>query len=573
MELPGKRPDDIIRSMKIAIAQMNVTVGDMPGNVGRILEFAERARRAGADLMVTPELALCGYPPEDLLLRPDFMEACACALEDLARRIHGIAVVVGHPRAEDGRRYNSASIIRDSRIVGLYDKRNLPNYTVFDEERYFESGAAPCVFAVEGVHFGVNICEDTWGTPATPQSVKIAVSIGVNICADSWHAEAPRAARDAGAGVLLVLNASPYHMGKQQARYEVMRQRVAETGMPLIYANMVGGQDELVFDGASFALDRQGRVTHQLPWFEEALGIMTLIDGEPQPGEIAPAQSEEAEVYRALTLGVRDYVNKNGFPGVLLGLSGGIDSALTLAVAADALGPERVKAVMMPSQYTAGMSREDARAEAEALGVRYAEIAIRPIFDAYRAALANEFKGLPEDTTEENLQSRIRGTLLMALSNKSGAIVLTTGNKSEMGTGYATLYGDMAGGFGVLKDINKMLVYRLAHYRNSIAPVIPARVIERAPSAELKPDQTDQDSLPPYEVLDAIMEAYVENDASPEAIMARGYAKDDVKRVVNLVRVSEYKRRQAPIGIRITGRGFGKDWRYPITNKYRHRFD
>jgi len=560
--------------MKIAIAQINVTVGDVPGNVNRIVDFAERARAAGASLMVTPELALCGYPPEDLLLRPDFIAACEQALEDLARRTHGIALVVGHPRASAGRRYNSASIIRDGRVAGLYDKRNLPNYTVFDEARYFESGSAPCVFGVNGVQFGINICEDTWGAAA---GVKRAgtdeVAIGVNICADSWQAEAPRAARQAGAGVLLVLNASPYHMGKQQVRYDVMRERITETGMPLIYANMVGGQDELVFDGASFVLDRNGNLTHQLPWFEEALGLVTLADGAPQAGERTPAPSAEEEVYRALTLGVRDYVNKNGFPGVLLGLSGGIDSALTLAVAADALGPDRVRAVMMPSQYTASMSREDAIAEAQALKVRYGEIAIKPLFDAFRAALAEEFKGLPEDTTEENLQSRIRGTLLMALSNKTGAIVLTTGNKSEMGTGYATLYGDMAGGFGVLKDINKMLVYRLAHYRNGIAPVIPARVIERAPSAELKPGQTDQDSLPPYDVLDAILEAYVENDMSPGEIIARGYPAADVKRVVQLVRVSEYKRRQAPIGIRITSRGFGKDWRYPITNKFRHRFD
>jgi len=561
--------------MKIAMAQMNMTVGDMPGNVDRIVAFAERARAAGASLMVTPELALCGYPPEDLLLRPDFLEACARALQDLASRAHGITLAVGHPREAGGKRYNSASIIRDGSIIGVYDKRNLPNYTVFDEERYFKAGDLPCVFAVNGVQFGVNICEDTWGMPV-PQARGTSadeVNIGVNICADSWHAEAPRAAREAGAGVLLVLNASPYHMGKQQARYEVMRERVAETGMPLIYANLVGGQDELVFDGASFVLDRNGRVTHQLPWFEEALGIVTLVDGEPQAAGLAPPLSPEAEVYRALTLGVRDYVNKNGFPGVLLGLSGGIDSALTLAVAADALGPERVRAVMMPSQYTAGMSRDDARAEAEALNVQYSEIAIKPIFDAFRTALAPAFKGLAEDTTEENLQSRIRGTLLMALSNKSGAIVLTTGNKSEMGTGYATLYGDMAGGFGVLKDINKMLVYRLANYRNGISSVIPRRVIERAPSAELRPDQTDQDSLPPYDILDAIMEAYVEDDLSPEEIVAQGFSAADVKRVVHLVRGSEYKRRQAPIGIRITSRGFGKDWRYPITNKYRHRFD
>jgi NAD+ synthase (glutamine-hydrolysing) len=561
--------------MKIAIAQMNMTVGDLAGNVERIVEFAGRARAAGANVMVTPELALCGYPPEDLLLRPDFLEACARALEDLARRVQGITLVVGHPRSAGGKRYNSASVIRDGSAIAVYDKLNLPNYTVFDEERYFEAGDQPCVFAANGVNFGVNICEDTWGTPAAEGrgTRPDEVNVGVNICADSWQAEAPRAARDAGAGALLALNASPYHMGKQQVRYEVMRERVAETGMPLIYANLVGGQDELVFDGASFVLDRNGRVTHQLPWFEEALGIVTFADGEPQAGESIPALAPEAEVYRALTLGVRDYVNKNGFPGVLLGLSGGIDSALTLAVAVDALGPERVRAVMMPSQYTAGMSRDDALAEAEALKVRYSEIAIKPIFDAFRTALAREFKGLPEDTTEENLQSRIRGTLLMALSNKSGAIVLTTGNKSEMGTGYATLYGDMAGGFGVLKDINKMLVYRLANYRNAISPVIPRRVIERAPSAELKPDQTDQDNLPPYEILDAIMEAYVENDSSPEEIVAHGYAAADVKRVVHLVRASEYKRRQSPIGIRITSRGFGKDWRYPITNKYRHRFD
>ena len=560
--------------MKIAIAQMNMTVGDMPGNVDRIVQFAERARAIGARLLVTPELAVCGYPPEDLLLRPDFLAECERALDDLAQRVRGIALVVGHPRAVSEKRYNSASVILDGRIAAVYDKRNLPNYTVFDEARYFESGSEPCVFGVNGVRFGVNICEDTWGEqPPAQRGSRDEVAVGVNICADSWHAEAPRAAREAGANVLLVLNASPYHMGKQQVRYEVMRQRVRETGMPLIYANLVGGQDELVFDGASFVLDRNGGVTHQLPWFEEALGIVTMANGEPQPGDRTQTLETEAEVYRALTLGVRDYVNKNGFPGVLLGLSGGIDSALTLAVAVDALGPRRVRAVMMPSEYTADISREDAHAEAEALKVRYSEIAIKPIFDAFRAALAPEFKGLPEDTTEENLQSRIRGTLLMALSNKTGAIVLTTGNKSEMGTGYATLYGDMAGGFGVLKDINKMLVYRLAYYRNRISPVIPERVIERAPSAELRPGQTDQDSLPPYPILDAILEAYVENDASPEEIVARGYSVEDVKRVVQLVRMSEYKRRQAPIGIRITSRGFGKDWRYPITNKYRHRFD
>lgn len=560
--------------MKIAIAQMNATVGDLAGNVARIADFAARARKQGADLMVTPELALCGYPPEDLLLREDFVAACERALEDLASRTNGATVVVGHPRVADGKRFNSASVIQNGKVLGIYDKQRLPNYTVFDEERYFEPGGAACVFGVDGVSFGVNICEDTWGAEgAATARARGDERVGINICADSWNAAAPRAARDAGANVLLVLNASPYHMDKQRVRYDVMRERVAENGMALVYANLVGGQDELVFDGGSFVLNREGAVTHQLPLFEEALGLVTLTDSDPQPGIITAPLSSDAEVYGALITGVRDYINKNGFPGALIGLSGGIDSALTLAIAADALGADRVRAVMMPSQYTAGMSLEDARAEAEALKLRYTEIAIKPLFDAFLKVLSGEFKGLPPDTTEENLQSRIRGTLLMALSNKTGALVLTTGNKSEMGTGYATLYGDMAGGFAVLKDINKQLVYRLANYRNSVSRVIPQRVIERAPSAELRPDQKDQDSLPPYPVLDAIMEAYVEGDLSPRQIIEHGYAKADVERVVRLVRASEYKRRQAPVGIRITPRGFGKDWRFPITNKFRHQFD
>ncbi|MBI4190768.1 MAG: NAD+ synthase [Betaproteobacteria bacterium] len=563
--------------MKIAIAQINCTVGDLAGNVARILEFADQARAQSAGLLVTPELALCGYPPEDLLLRDDFYRNCDTALQQLAAQVSGIAVLVGHPRQADGKRYNAASLIQNGRIVAAYHKHTLPNYTVFDEERYFDSGDQPCVFQVNGVNFGVNICEDTWGRQgpllANPGVNGKELNLGINICADSWEAEAPRAARAAGAQVLLVLNASPYHMRKQHSRYDVMRERVAENGMPLIYANLVGGQDELVFDGASFVLDRAGEITHQLPLFKEALGIVTIENGDPLQGEVAPERALEADVYEALRLGVHDYVTKNGFPGVLLGLSGGIDSALTLAVAADALGAGKVRAVMMPSQYTASISREDARAQAGTLGVRYSEIAIKPMFDAFLAALAGEFKGLPADATEENIQARIRGTLLMALSNKSGAIVLTTGNKSEMGTGYATLYGDMAGGFAVLKDISKTLVYRLANYRNGIFRVIPQRVITRPPSAELRPNQTDQDSLPPYDVLDAIMEAYVEHNLGPREIEANGYSRKDVERVINLLRISEYKRRQAPIGIRITPRGFGKDWRYPITNKYRHQFE
>ena len=562
--------------MKIAIAQINCTVGDLAGNVARIVDSARQARGQSAALLVTPELALCGYPPEDLLLRDDFYRSCESALDQLARQIEGIAVVVGHPRQVGRKRYNAASVIQNGRIEATYHKHTLPNYTVFDEERYFDIDDKPCVVQIGGINFGVNICEDTWGKQgpllAHPGATGKELTLGINTGADSGQAEAPRAARAAGAQVLLVLNASPYHVGKQHSRYDVMRERVKENGMPLIYANMVGGQDELVFDGASFALDRAGKVTHQLPMFRESLGIVTIENGDVLPGEIAPERAVQADVYDALCLGVRDYVTKNGFPGVLLGLSGGIDSALTVAIAADALGADKVHAVMMPSQYTAGMSREDACAEADALGVRYSEIAIKPMFDAFMAALAPQFKGLPPDTTEENLQSRIRGTLLMGLSNKSGAIVLTTGNKSEMGTGYATLYGDMAGGFAVLKDISKMLVYRLSNYRNSLSPVIPERVITRAPSAELRPDQTDQDSLPPYAQLDAIMEAYVEQNLSPAQIEAKGFSRKDIERVVNLLRISEYKRRQAPIGIRITPRGFGKDWRYPITNKYRHQF-
>ncbi len=538
--------------MKIAVAQLNYTVGDIDGNAAKIAEAAARAREAGASLLLTTELAICGYSPEDLLLRDDFYDACAHALSELARKVQGITLVVGHPHRSDDKgdkHYNAASVLRDGKIVTTYLKRILPNYTVFDEERYFDSGDVPCVFEHEGLR------------------------IGINICADVWEAPAAIAARQAGAQLLLVLNASPYHMNKQQTRYEVVRDRAAETGLPVVYANQVGGQDELVFDGASFAMDAAGKLTHQWPSFMEVVDFIELFYGVPQPGTIAPARSLEAEVYTALVLGVRDYVNKNGFPGVLLGLSGGIDSALTLAVAVDALGADRVKAVMMPSQYTADISREDACAEADALKVRYVEIAIKPIFDGFQQALAGEFKGLKEDTTEENLQSRIRGVLLMAMSNKSGAIVLTTGNKSEMGTGYATLYGDMAGGFAVLKDINKLMVYRLANYRNTLSPVIPQRVIDRPPSAELRPDQTDQDSLPPYDVLDAIMSAYVENDQSPGDIIAAGYPRAAVEQVARLIRISEYKRRQSPVGIRITARGFGKDWRYPITNRFRPKFD
>ncbi len=534
--------------MKIAIAQINCTVGDLAGNAAKIADYAQRAHAAGATLLLTPELALAGYPPEDLLLREDFYQDCGVALSRLAQSLPAMTVVVGHPVRIDGEHFNAASVLQDGAVVATYHKHRLPNYSVFDEVRYFVPGNQPLVFEHHGVRFGVLICADVWdSSPATK-------------------------AREAGAQVLLALNASPYHLDKQMTRYEVLRDRVAETGLPAIYANLVGGQDELVFDGASFVLDAQGALIMQCPAFEEVLGMAEMEGARFLPGKVEADPGLEASVYRALCLGVRDYIDKNGFPGVLLGLSGGIDSALTLAVAVDALGAERVRAVMMPSQFTADISQTDAAQMAANLGTDYSEIPIEPLFESFMRTLEGEFKGLPFDLAEENLQARIRGTLLMALSNKFGAIVLTTGNKSEMAVGYSTLYGDMAGGFAVLKDVPKTLVYRLSRYRNALAPVIPERIITRPPSAELRHNQKDQDSLPPYEILDAVLEAYVEEDLSPGQIVAKGYAAEDVRRVVTLIDRNEYKRRQAPVGVRITRRGFGKDRRYPITSKYRFAF-
>jgi len=534
--------------MKIALAQINVTVGDLEGNSRKIKEMAGRAEQAGAGLMVTPELALCGYPPEDLALRPDFYQENARVLAALAADLPPkLAVLVGFPLMEEGARHNAAALLRGGRVEAVYRKQLLPNSSVFDEVRTFMPGDEPLTFEVDGRRLGVVICEDIW-----------------------QYGPAEQAAA-AGAELLLVPNASPYHKNKQALRHEVAGRQAEAAGVPLVYVNMVGGQDELVFDGGSFAMDRTGIVTAQFPAFEEGLHLVEWSDGAPR-GDIHALPGMDESVYRALVLGVHDYVEKNGFPGVVIGSSGGVDSALTLCIAADALGPERVLAVMMPSQYTADISLDDARQLADNLGLRHVELPIRPVFDDFRATLAEEFRGLQEDLTEENIQARIRGVLLMALSNKSGKMVLTTGNKSEMAAGYATLYGDMVGGYAALKDVAKTLVWRLARYRNSLSAVIPERIITRPPSAELRPDQTDQDSLPPYEVLDAIMERYMELDMAPRDIVAAGYDEADVRRVVRLIDRSEYKRRQSAPGVRITQRGFGRDRRYPITNKYQAPF-
>jgi NAD+ synthase (glutamine-hydrolysing) len=547
------------------LAQLNFVVGDMPGNARKIIDAAHQAHAGGARLLLTPELSICGYAAEDLFLRPAFIAACDDALKTVARELAGLkgmTVVVGHPTGTDVRsrsvavqqRYNAASVIREGRVLETYAKRQLPNYQVFDERRYFTPGQGTCVFEAGGF------------------------SIGLLICEDAWFEEPARLAKEAGAEMLAVINASPFHVGKGYEREDMMRERVKACGLPLVYAHLVGGQDEVVFEGHSFALNADGSLAGRAPSFEEKLVPVTVTRADAvihMSADVAPVREADADLWDALVLGVRDYIGKNGFPGVILGLSGGIDSALVLAIAVDALGKDKVRTVMMPSPYTADISWIDARDMAARLGVRYDEISIAPEFEGFKSALAQQFKGLAEDTTEENIQARIRGTLLMALSNKTGAIVLTTGNKSEMATGYCTLYGDMAGGFAVIKDLAKTVVFRLARWRNAHDPYgtgrqpIPERIITRPPSAELRPDQKDQDSLPPYEVLDAIIERYMENDEGIEALIAHGFERADVEKVTRLIKINEYKRRQAPVGIRVTHRSFGKDWRYPITSKFR----
>lgn len=537
------------KKLKVVMAQLDFLVGDIPGNTALVIESTRRASTEHqADIVVFPELCLTGYPPEDLLLRPSLDLRVAEAIEQLRAEKLEPAMVIGAPLREGALLYNGAVVIEGGEITGRYFKRFPPNYQVFDEKRYFAEGSETLTMEIRGVPVGITVCEDIWKEGP------------VEDCAA------------AGARLILNLNASPYDIDKQARRKALLEAKSRDNRVSIVYVNLVGGQDELVFDGGSMVFDHSGVLMAEAPQFEEGLyPVEFLCEHHCQPvSRPRPEEpSLEANVYRALVTGVRDYVNKNGFKSVVLGLSGGIDSAVTLAVAVDALGKERVRAVMMPFRYTSSMSLEDAEAEAVALGVQYDVFSIEPIYDAFMAALAEPFEGTRPDTTEENLQARLRGVLLMSLSNKFGSLVLTTGNKSEMAVGYSTLYGDMAGGFDVLKDVPKTLVFRLANYRNSLSQVIPERVITRPPSAELAPDQKDEDSLPGYDVLDQILNLYVERDFSADAIVAEGFDRADVERVIRLVDINEYKRRQAPIGVRITERGFGKDRRYPITNGWK----
>lgn len=537
-------------TLNIVMAQMNTLVGDFSGNTAKIIDTVRRAtEQHRVPIVVFPELTLCGYPPEDLLLRDSIKVRVEQSLQKICEQVPGDAyVIVGYPRRVGDALYNVAGVIHGGSIVAEYRKQHLPNYQVFDEKRYFLPGDGPCVVVMEGINVALSVCEDIWEDAPTLQ------------------------AADAGAQLMINLNASPYHLGKQGERRELVSKQAQMGGFPIVYVNQVGGQDELVFDGGSFAVSADGTIRAAAENFEE--GEYSLqVDFSQTPtvvsGMAVAAQEDQLQsTWRALVLGVRDYVNKNRFPGAVLGLSGGIDSALTVAIAVEALGPERVEAVMMPFRYTSQMSVEDAAEQSNTMGVSHKVISIEPIYEAFMASLEEEFAGTEPDTTEENLQARCRGVLLMSISNKKGALVLTTGNKSEMAVGYSTLYGDMAGGLDVLKDVPKTMVFDLCRYRNSLGPCIPQRVIDRPPSAELAPDQKDEDSLPPYDILDRILELYVEQDYSAEAIIATGMDREQVQRVLRLVDMNEYKRRQAPVGIRITQRGFGRDRRYPITSAW-----
>jgi len=536
-----------VKKITIALAQINMTVGDVEANARKVMEVSRRARdEFEADLVIFPELTLVGYPPEDLLMRSGFRQWAESALYEIAKTVQGIDIVLGLPTDDARGVRNTVAVLRNGQVLARYHKHLLPNYSVFDEKRYFVHGENACVFECKGHKIGLTICEDVW------QPEPIALT------------------KQAGAELIININASPYRRGKQRERISTLEDRIVETGLPIVYVNSIGGQDELIFDGRSLVMDADRQIILQSPAFEESL------DAFSWPGEYKPiiksVENDLADIYQALVLGVRDYVDKNGFPGVLLGLSGGIDSALTLTIAADALGADRVNAVLMPSRYTLQMSLDDAAAECKALDVEYETISIELVFQQFLETLKPQFEGTKPDTTEENLQARSRGVILMALSNKTGRMLLTTGNKSEMAVGYATLYGDMAGGFAPLKDVSKLLVYELSHYRNTISPVIPERVITRPPSAELAADQKDSDSLPDYAVLDPILERFIEQDQAVDEIIAAGFDAATVRRIAIMVLRNEYKRRQAPPGVRITSRGFGKDRRYPITSGFHKKF-
>lgn len=549
---------------KIVIAQLNLTVGDIAGNCQKICDAIKQAKKdVNADLIVFPELAITGYPPEDLLHRENFYHQTKSALNTIAACAQGIDVVVGYPENIHGQHFNAAAWIKNKKIVVTYHKQKLPNYGVFDEQRYFVTGNAPVVIELNGTKFGVLICEDI------------------------WYPEPIQQAKNAGAEVIICINASPFSMYKIEQRWEVITQRINEAQLPIMYVNLVGGQDELVFDGGSFVVNQQQQICAQAKYFAEEL-LTVELKNKPHPSfktthidlthprmnhinvELPTKWDKQiiSRIYAALKFGIQDYVNKNNFNGVIIGLSGGVDSALTLALAVDALGADRVTAVAMPSPYNSPISAEDAAQQAKTMRVKYHVIEINTLLKDFLASLTPIFAGAKADATEENIQARIRGVLLMAISNKTKKMVLSTGNKSELAVGYCTIYGDMVGGFCALKDVFKTLVYALANYRNTISPVIPQRVIDRAPSAELAPNQTDQDSLPPYDTLDQILHWFIEQDVDPEEIIARGFDQATVKKVVNLVLNNEYKRRQSPPGVRISEKAFGRDRRYPITSKY-----
>ncbi|MCH7537291.1 MAG: NAD+ synthase [Proteobacteria bacterium] len=538
-------------TVKIALAQLDLAVGDIAGNTKKIIENANLARdELNADLIVFPELGVCGYPPEDLLFHGGFRRSVENAMDEIRNHVIGITVLLGFPEYDDDHIYNACAVFEDGKIVAHYRKQMLPNYSVFDEERYFTAGRDATVFKINGIRIGLNICEDI------------------------WKAGPMRSNRAAGAECVIVINGSPFEMASQETRENEVRSRIAEVQIPVVYINMVGGQDELVFDGGSFAMNADGDVCFRAPAFDEGLHTVilkaTAAGVTPEAGECAAMLQTEASVYRALLTGTRDYVTKHGFPGVIIGLSGGIDSALVATIACDAIGADRVRAVMMPFRFTSTMSQEDAAKQAATLGIDYDVIPIEPMYEATIDQLQAVLGDREADVTEENIQARCRGLLLMAISNKTGRMLLTTGNKSEMAVGYATLYGDMAGGFAPIKDCSKTLVYRLAHYRNTLGEVIPERVITREPTAELRADQKDSDSLPGYDILDPILEAFIEEDLSVAEIVDRGFERDVVIRILEMVKRNEYKRRQAPPGIRISGRAFGRDWRYPITSGYKH---